>query len=215
MSRKQKNVKWVVGAAVAAAIASAVYKIYKSIENDNSPNKDNSNNSSHNDISSHNESDSTAVSTRYTLKKIALTLSHTILTSDLPLNEILLHSENVTFILPPNLLLDDLASSIDTSGSASASTLLVVMVEESQSLSAYSVPRTLVENYKLLRCSNIHGYFNILKNLQPDMLLICLDDLGITKDKFPQDIGRFIKEIISLDQDKLDVSKKLSPIFFT
>lgn len=189
---------------MAAGAVSVAYKIYSAFETKDT----NNNKNNYSQLLSEEEADTTAVVTRYTHKKIALTLSHTVLTSDLPLNEILLHSENVTFILPPNLLLDDLASSI---GAQDKTTLLVVMVEESLS---YSVPRTLMENYKLLKCSNIQGYFNLLKNLEPDMLLICQDDLGITSDKFPQDIGRFIREIVSLDQDKLDVTRKLSPIFF-
>ena len=53
------------------------------------------------------------------------------------------------FIIPPNLTEDDLNLS-------------------------YIPP-----NFKLLKCSNLQGYLQILKNLKPDLLLMCSDDLGI------------------------------------
>lgn len=128
---------------------------------------------------------------KYTDKSIALTLSHSILSSKLPLNDMLLNSQNVTFILPPNLNEDDLTFN----------------------LSDYNLPSTLINNYKLLKCSNIQGYFTILKNLKPDLLLLCSDDLGISKSMMPKDLSRFIKQIITLDQNKEDIYTKVAPIF--
>lgn len=128
---------------------------------------------------------------KYTDKSIALTLSHSILSSKLPLNDMLLNSQNVTFILPPNLNEDDLTFN----------------------LSDYNLPSTLINNYKLLKCSNIQGYFTILKNLKPDLLLLCSDDLGISKSSMPKDMSRFIKQIITLDQNKDDIYTKVAPIF--
>ena len=136
------------------------------------------------------------ISKKYTKKSIALTLSHSVLSSQLPLNEILLNSENVTFILPPNLSMDD----------------LVCNIGNADEVERYNLPKTLVNNYKLLHCSNIEGYFNILKNLRPDTLLVCSDDLGMTSSA-PKDLKRFVKEVINIDQNKEDIYKKLSSIF--
>lgn len=140
-------------------------------------------------------------SNKYTNKSIALTLSHSILNSQLPLNDILLNSENVTFILPPSLSLDDLEFNMEKGGKGS---------EEGTS---YNLPKTLIQNYKLLNCLNLQGYFNILKNLKPDMLLVCSDDLGISK-RIPHDIDNFVKEIVNIDQNKEDIYSKVRPIFF-
>lgn len=136
---------------------------------------------------------------RYTNKSIALTLSHSILSSLLPLNDILLNSENVTFILPPNLSIDDLVYNVEKTAS-------------SPKTNSQTLPTTLTENYKLLKCLNLQGYFNIVKNIKPDMLLVCSDDLGISK-RIPHDIHNFVKEIINIDQNKEDIYSKVAPIF--
>lgn len=126
----------------------------------------------------------------HTHKSIALTLSHLVLNSLLPLEEILTQWENVTFILPPNLSLDDLEGNIDRE----------------------ALPQTLVQNYKLLNCKNIQGYFNLVKNLKPDMLLVCTDDLGISGG-MPKDLARFVKEIVTVDQDRESVYKTIGLVF--
>lgn len=127
-------------------------------------------------------------------KRIALTLLHSVLLTDLPLADILMNSENVTFILPPYLSVDDVAHSV--SG------------EEA----SYALPHKMIKNYKFLQCSNINGYFQIVKNLQPDILFVCSDDLGITQN-IPKDLGRFVKEIVTFEQDKLSVKSILSKVF--
>lgn len=126
----------------------------------------------------------------YTGKTITLTLSHSVLSSNLPLNDILLSSDNVTFILPPYLSLDDLASNIKNN---------------------YNLPKTLIQNYKLLRCSNIKGYLSIVKSLKPDVLLVCLDDLGLKDSK--KDLNPFVKNIVTIDQSEDDVYSKVYPMF--
>lgn len=163
---KRKSPTLIVGALVASSVVAISYKIYEYY------------NSKPQDIKV------------YTNKSIALTLSHSILKSQLPLDEILLNSDNVTFILPPNLSIDDLSSNI--------------IDKKSQ----YELPISLVNNYKLLNCNNLQGYFNIIKNLKPDMLVLCNDDLGI---KSPSDLGRFVREIITIDQN--DIESKIRPIF--
>ncbi|CAN3357135.1 peroxisome assembly protein 22 [Diutina catenulata] len=130
---------------------------------------------------------------KYTNKSIALTLSHSILNSQLPLHDILQNAENVTFILPPNLSEDDLEYNI-----------------HKQSV---EVPAELMNNYKLLKCQNIQGYFTVLKNLKPDLLLMCQDDLGLSTNNIPKDLSRFIKKIIFVDQSNDDISTKVAPLF--
>lgn len=130
---------------------------------------------------------------KYTDKLIALTLSHLILNSQLPLLDILQNLDNVTFILPPNLDVDD--------------------VEYNIHRHEPEIPQEVMNNYKLLKCQSIQGYFTILKNLKPDMLLMCQDDLGLSTQSIPKDLGRFIKKIIFVDQSNADISTKVAPLF--
>lgn len=184
MARGRKNPQLLLAAFVASSVALISYKVYQNLTG-----------SVHNTESAQ-DNNITKRKKGYTNKSIALTLLHTILNSDLPLNEILMNSENVTFILPPYLSVDDLACNIHGADNDSV----------------YALPRTLIKNYKLLRCLNIQGYFHLLKNLKPDMLFVCSDDLGITL-KVPADLGRFVKEIITIDQNKDDVHSILSKVF--
>ncbi|CAK7905514.1 peroxisome assembly protein 22 [[Candida] anglica] len=193
----QKNPKaWLV-AAIATSVIAVSVSVYNAYTTQDEPVED-SITSQERPVISRKQS------RKYTNKSIALTLSHSILSSQLPLNEILLNSENVTFILPPNLSIDDLEYNIARGESSSSS---------SSTTSSVGLPKTMTANYKLLNCSNIQGYFNLLKNLKPDMLLVCSDDLGISK-YIPHDIDKFVKEIVTLDQNKDQLYKQLSPLFF-
>ena len=86
------------------------------------------------------------------------------------------------FIIPPNLTEDDLNLS-------------------------YIPP-----NFKLLKCSNLQGYLQILKNLKPDLLLMCSDDLGIDFTQIKKDLNMFINDIINVDQND-DIVLRVRPIF--
>lgn len=176
MARKKSPQTWLVAVAVLTAVA-VLYSVYNTYLKPATKPQD-------------------INSKKYTNKSVALTLSHSVLNSQLPLNDILLNSDNVTFILPPNLSLDDLACNIS---------------DDNEEL-ATKLPRTLLKNYKLLNCKNIQGYFNLLKNLKPDTLLVCSDDLGITS-AVPRDIHRFVKEIINVDPNKEDIYLKVYPYF--
>lgn len=173
MARK-KNPLYFAAALLAASLTAVSYKVYEVFTK-----KD------------------LAAPAKYTKKSIALTLLHSVLNLDLPLNEILLNCDNVTFILPPHLSVDDLACKITTDSAGSR---------------VYELPQTLVKNYKLLRCSNIDGYFHVLRNLKPDLLYVCPDDLGIS-DRAPPDLRRFVKEIVNIDQDRNTVQTVLSKVF--
>ena len=122
------------------------------------------------------------ISKRYSDKSIAITLSSSFLSSSLPLNKILTSSEKMIFIIPPNLTEDDLNLS-------------------------YIPP-----NFKLLKCSNLQGYLQILKNLKPDLLLMCSDYLGIDFTQIKKDLNMFINDIINVDQND-DIVLRVRPIF--
>lgn len=187
--RTQRNPKLWIAGLVAASIVTISYKMYSSYTREESIEDKRTD-------EDREVKEKLRVAKKYTKKSIALTLSHSVLSSQMPLNEILLNSENVTFILPPNLSMDD----------------LVCNIGNADEIERYNLPTTLVNNYKLLHCSNIDGYFNILKNLKPDTLLVCSDDLGIANN-VPRDLHRFVKEVINIDQNKDDIYKKLSSIF--
>lgn len=167
ISKLQKNPKLWLGTFIAASAVAVSYKLLnKYLE-----------------FSKENDQE------EYSNKSIALTLSNSVLSSQLPLSDILTNSENVTFILPPNLSIEDLEDKISNT---------------------IPLPKTVTQNYKLLDCSNLQGYYAILKNLQPDLLLVCADDLGVT---VPKDMHRFVKKIITIDQNKDDVYSKIAPFF--
>lgn len=178
MSKKKNPQLWI-AALVATSVATVSYKLYTSfikakeeVANDEE------------DVS-----DLKSISKKYYNKSIALTLSSLILNLKLPLHDILINSDNVVFILPPNLDTADLNNELNRE-----------FVSKNY-------------NYKLMRCSNIQGYVHMLKNLKPDLLLICSDDLGISKLSLSKDLNRFIKQIVNIDQTGEDVYAKLAPIF--
>lgn len=174
MGRKKSPALWLL-AVVATSVVAAGYEFYKYLTKEE-------------------DAAGKLALRNYTNKSIALTLLHLVLSSELPLDDILLKSDNVTFILPPHLSLDDLVGNItDRDGSC-------------------HLPQTLIKNYKLLKCSNIQGYFHIIRNLRPDILLVCADDLGIGQE-MPKDLTRFVKDIVTLDQNKDEVSSILTKVF--
>ncbi|WPK24311.1 hypothetical protein PUMCH_001579 [Australozyma saopauloensis] len=182
MSRR-RSPKYVAAALVATSVAALGYKLYSILTSE--------------EEETERQVENPAISGAGK-KSIAVTLLHSVLSSDLPLNDILLSSENVTFILPPHLSVDDLLGQIQG--------------EQEGETHAYVLPQTLLRNYKLLKCSNIQGYFHLLKNLKPDLLYVCSDDLGISR-LVPQDLNRFVKEIVTLDQNKNSVQSVLSKVF--
>lgn len=178
MARKRNTRTWV-ALALATSVAAVAYKIYQEWL----PNEDEQRESSN----------VKKIKSKYANKSVTLTLLHSVLNSDSSLEEILLNSNNVTFILPPYLSVDDLQCNI--SGKRS-------MV----------VPEILQDNYKLLKCSNMQGYFQLLKNLRPDILIVCTDDLGITE-QIPKDLGRFVGKVVTIDQEKDKARTVLSEYF--
>lgn len=158
MARRKNPTVWLAAAAVAGAVAIG-YSLLK--RTDGSPNQ-------------------------YTNKSIALTLLHSVLNAKVPLDDILLNSENVTFILPPHLLEEDVAE--------------------------HMALQLLRNNYKLLRSGTIDGYFHLVKNLRPDTLVVCLADLGIAQ-KEPRDLGRFVGEVVCIEQDSEKVRLAMQRIF--
>lgn len=138
--------------------------------------------------------DGKRIKSKYIGKSVTLTLLHSVLNSHPELEELLLNYSNVTFILPPYLSLDDLK----------------YKVHPGKDLQ--QIPDTVLKNYRLLRCSNIDGYFQLIKNLKPDILLVCEEDLGITE-KIPKDLGLFVGKIISIDQEKEKARTVLSEFF--
>lgn len=106
------------------------------------------------------------------------------------------------FIIPPNLNEDDLPI-IETkdTDTDNANTNTNTSFYKDQS------------NFKLLKCSNFQGYLQILKNLKPDLLLLCSDDLGINFKKLQSDLLNNLKlDFINIDQN-IDALIQLESIF--
>lgn len=177
MTRKfQRNPKVWAAALVATTVAGLAYKIYQSYQQDQFVEE-----------TKEVVDGNVIITKKYTTDNIVLTLSHSILSLKLPLNDILINSSNVTFILPPNLNEEDLMLNLDVG--------------------------KLMKNYKLLKCNNILGFWDLLKNLKPDLLLVCEDDLGLDEEMIPRDMGRFIKRVVRLDQREEDIVGKVGPLF--
>lgn len=126
-------------------------------------------------------------------KAVTLTLLHSVLNSYPELERLLANYSNVTFILPPYLSLQDLTCKIHPK-------------------EAKTIPEALFKNYRLLKCSNIDGYFQLVKSLKPDILLVCEEDLGITE-FIPQDLFRYVGKIVSIDQEREKARHALSEFF--
>ncbi|KAI5969425.1 PEX22 [Candida margitis] len=179
MSRKaQRNPTLYLAALIATSAVAISYKVYDSYIK---PQPKSTQGTDTNDKSLTSETKSFTISKKYLNKSIAITLSSSFLSSQLPLNEILTTQENILFIIPPNLNEDDLNL-------------------------------TIPPNFKLLKCSNVQGYLQILKNLKPDCLLLCSDDLGINYNSLSSDLRNFIRTIINVEQDQ-DLLLQVRPVF--
>lgn len=180
MTRKaQRNPSLYLAALIATSAVAISYKVYDTYFNSSSQSK-----SGQEGTNTTNEASTTksfTISKKYLNKSIAITLSSSFLSSQLPLNEILTTQENMIFIIPPNLNEEDLNL-------------------------------TIPPNFKLLKCSNVQGYLQILKNLKPDCLLLCSDDLGINYTNLSLDLRNFIRTIINVEQDQ-DLLLQVKPVF--
>ncbi|KAG5421594.1 PEX22 [Candida metapsilosis] len=184
MTRKaQRNPSLYLAALIATSAVAISYKVYDTYFNSSSQSKSSQEGTTNTNTTT-NEASTTksfTISKKYLNKSIAITLSSSFLSSQLPLNEILTTQENMIFIIPPNLNEEDLNL-------------------------------TIPPNFKLLKCSNVQGYLQILKNLKPDCLLLCSDDLGINYTNLSSDLRNFIRTIINVEQDQ-DLLLQVKPVF--
>ena len=184
MTRKaQRNPSLYLAALIATSAVAISYKVYDTYFNSSSQSKSSQEGTTNTNTTT-NEASTTksfTISKKYLNKSIAITLSSSFLSSQLPLNEILTTQENMIFIIPPNLNEEDLNL-------------------------------TIPPNFKLLKCSNVQGYLQILKNLKPDCLLLCSDDLGINYTNLSLDLRNFIRTIINVEQDQ-DLLLQVKPVF--
>lgn len=182
MSRKaQRNPTLYLAALIATSAVAISYKVYDSYIKSSSSSSSSSSQQESKGKTSLSTTKSFTISKKYLNKSIAITLSSSFLSSQLPLNDILTTQENMIFIIPPNLNEDDLNLKIPP-------------------------------NFKLLKCSNVQGYLQILKNLKPDCLLLCSDDLGINYSNLSLDLRNFIRTIINVEQDE-DLLVQVRPVF--
>ncbi|KAI5966173.1 PEX22 [Candida pseudojiufengensis] len=202
MSRKaQRNPKLYIAAVIATSTIAISYKIYDTFikskteeEQDKEIDtiRDQNNTSLLPKISNFN------ISKKYINKQIAITLSSSFLSSTLPLQDIIKTQENMIFIIPPNLNEEDLDLNEQNSENQLTQTNSKIDINN---------------NFKILKCSNFQGYLQILKNLKPDLLLLCSDDLGINFNNLSYDLNNFITKIINIDQNK-DLILQIKPIIF-
>lgn len=184
MSRKiQRNPKLWISTLVATTAIAVGYKVYTTLfQQPQQQQADEDHQHSGDEIIDREKRTKYLLSKQYSNKSIAITLSSTFLSLNIPLNEILINLENMIFIIPPNLC-------------------------------EYDLNIQIPPNFKLLKCSNLQGYLQMLKNLKPDLLFLCSDDLGINYMKLSKDLRMFIKTIINVDQNNEDIHDKIKMIF--
>jgi len=86
---------------------------------------------------------------KYTSKPITIILTDSIISSNLPINEILLKTEDVVLVIPPNLSKDDLNEKLDKS-----------------------------IDYKVIECETNDGVWSATKHLGSEVIFIVKDDLN-------------------------------------
>ncbi|KAI3406282.2 PEX22 [Candida oxycetoniae] len=202
MTKSQRNPKFYLAALVATSAAVLSYKIYETFYKpaDNHQKSDEEAEEGEKCDKQQLKPSTITISKKFLNKSIAVTLSSSFLSSTLPLQELLATNEKLIYIIPPNLNEDDVG--LSNQGKANTS--------PSSTTSQYLPP-----NFKILKCSNMQGYLQILKNLKPDCLLLCSDDLGINNfngSHVSRDLSNFIKNIINIDQDQ-DVLTQIKPVF--
>jgi hypothetical protein len=89
------------------------------------------------------------IGTRYTRRPITIVLSESILSSNIPINEILSKTSEVVVVIPPDLTVDDLNEQLDPS----------------------------VE-YKVIECDTFEGMWSVVKHLNSETIFIVKDDLA-------------------------------------
>jgi hypothetical protein len=87
--------------------------------------------------------------TRYTRRPITIVLSESILSSNIPINEILSKTSEVVVVIPPDLTVDDLNEQLDRS----------------------------VE-YKVIECDTFKGMWSVVKHLNSEIIFVVKDDLA-------------------------------------
>ncbi|CAK9438286.1 uncharacterized protein LODBEIA_P25120 [Lodderomyces beijingensis] len=210
-TKAQRNPKLYLAALVATSAVALTYKIYdaylNSCNNDDEAavGEDGAASSESRseclDSKSNNSKPTFTISKKFLNKSVAITLSSSFLSSALPLQDLLAKNEKLIYIIPPNLNEDDVGLSTPNHNH--------LQQQPQQQQEVLFSP-----NFKILKCSNMQGYLQILKNLKPDCLLLCSDDLGINnfnQGAMARDLSNFIKKIVNIEQDK-DVLAQIKPI---
>ncbi len=97
-----------------------------------------------------------------------------------PLAEILLNAEDVTFMARAKSRWTTCGLALTACPRPRRASRRVAPTPRSSSPPRpLGRPRHLIQNFKLLDCLNLLGYFGLVKNLRPDLLLVCSDDLGL------------------------------------
>jgi hypothetical protein len=112
-------------------------------------------------------------SIKYTNKPITIILTESILSSQIPLVEILNKTENIVLVITPDLSLADLPN-----------------VNESIT-------------YKIIECDTSEGVWSVVKHLRSEIVLVVSDDLDKS---IPEDVGRYVQEIVELDQNNTEIN---------
>lgn len=95
------------------------------------------------------EQEQEQITAKYTSKPITIILTDSIISSNLPINEILLKTDNIVLVIPPNLSVDDLNEEIDESIS-----------------------------FKIIECSTNDGVWSVVKHLNSEVIFVVNDDLN-------------------------------------
>ncbi|ODQ77367.1 hypothetical protein BABINDRAFT_163622 [Babjeviella inositovora NRRL Y-12698] len=129
---------------------------------------------------------------RYTTKAITVVLTSSIIAARLPLEELLHHSNNIVFVLPPKLRKAELFAD--------------------QRLMSRKGVNGVIHKYKIIECDNARGMWFVVKHLKPDTLIVCEDDLPLHCE-MPQEINNFVRDVVILEQNSNAVYESVMPYF--
>ncbi|KAH3671763.1 hypothetical protein WICMUC_004574 [Wickerhamomyces mucosus] len=129
-------------------------------------------------------SSSSTIKSKYSTKSISIVITDSILSSSLPLIEILTQLQDITFILTPNITITDLDQSLNSSSS---------------SLTQFK--------HKIIEFENYQSLWSILKHLNNDLIFIVIDDLP---EIIPIEFKNFIRgEILELEQNSDEINETI------
>lgn len=116
---------------------------------------------------------------KYTSKSTTIILTDSIVSSNIPINDILKQTNDIVVVIPPGLKITDL--------------------KEENNLD-YSVI------FKVIECDTFEGVWSVVQHLSSDVVFVVKDDL---EKEIPSNVGKYVGEIIELEQNAASINQEI------